>query len=319
MNEIDILIISNLKDFTTDYVCTELHRRNCKYLRLNRDLLHTYDVELDMDSIELKIRIEGREYLVTNTTLKTVYYRAPIYLHYIPKTALSYEEQLHRSQWMAFVRNLTLFENARWMNHPTATFKSENKMLQLKYARQAGFNCPTTKLVNSVRSIDLAENKLYVAKSLDTVILRQGLQEAFSYTNVLRGEEIRTSDIHIAPIVIQENIEPKTDIRVTVIGDDVFSVKIVDDNGNGIKGDWRKEKNQARFIPVELPSGIEQACIEITKTLGLAFGGIDLALSFDKYYFIEINPTGEWAWLVDSANLPINKSICNYLCQEISS
>lgn len=47
--------------------------------------------------------------------------------------------------------------------------------------------------------------------------------------------------------------------------------------------------------------------------LGLSFGGIDLILHNNEYYFVEVNPTGEWAWLVNNAGLEIDISICDYL------
>ena len=319
MNDVDILIISNSKDFTTDYVCVELNKRKCKYLRLNRDLFHAYLVDFNIDTLELKLKIENKEYLIKNETLKSVYYRAPIYLHYIPKKELLYEEQLYRSQWMAFIRNLMLFENASWMNNPEATFRSENKMSQLKYARQCGFVCPSTRLVNSVDGINLIDNKTYVVKSLDTVILRQGSEEAFSYTNVLSGQELSNANLQMAPVIIQENIAHKVDIRVTVVADTVFSVKIVNNANNGISGDWRKQKEQAKFISINLPQDIKESCVNLTKKLGLSFGGIDLALSSNIYHFIEINPTGEWAWLVNSADQKIDEAICDFLCMRAST
>ena len=47
--------------------------------------------------------------------------------------------------------------------------------------------------------------------------------------------------------------------------------------------------------------------------LGLTFGGIDLALCGDEFYFIEVNPTGEWGWLVKTAGHEIHKAIADYL------
>ena len=49
------------------------------------------------------------------------------------------------------------------------------------------------------------------------------------------------------------------------------------------------------------------------KQLNLTFGGIDLALVGNKFYFIEVNPTGEWGWLTSCVKLPIDKAIVNTL------
>mgnify|MGYP000136156830 FL=1 len=312
VNDVEILIISNSTDFTTDYICIELNKRTNKYLRINRDLFRSYSVDFCIDTLELLICIENAKYRISPSVLKSVYYRAPIYLHYIPRESLSFEEQLYRSQWMAFLRNIMLFENVLWMNNPTATFKAENKMLQLKYARESGLQCPTTHLLNSTDFISLDDKTSYVVKSLDTVILRKAQREAFCYTNILTGKEIKQSYIASAPIVLQDNISPKIDIRVTVVGKKAFPVKITN-NGDGINGDWRKHKDIVDFIPFELPCQVENACIEVARKLGLWFGGIDLAFSSGKYYFIEINPTGEWAWLINSTGLRIDKAICDYL------
>jgi glutathione synthase/RimK-type ligase-like ATP-grasp enzyme len=96
----------------------------------------------------------------------------------------------------------------------------------------------------------------------------------------------------------------KTDVRVTVIGSEVFAVSILQD-GKPIQGDWRLQKSGACFVPIALPEKVKENCLELLNTLGLRYGAIDLAIEKEKYYFLEINPTGEWAWLVDAAKLPI--------------
>lgn len=312
MNNVEILIISDTMDFTTDYICIELKRRNVNYLRINRDKFNKYKIVFDINGLTLNIIINSRKYIIDENNLKAIYYRAPIYLHDTYKPNLPLEKQLYRSQWTAFLRNLTLFENIKWMNNPIDTFRAENKMLQLKYARDIGFICPNTYLVNSIEEIEINKNSNYIMKSLDTVLLRNGDKEAFVYSNVMTGDELMNSEYQLAPVVIQEYIYPKIDLRVTVVGDDIFAAKI-EKNGLGIDGDWRKEKENVEFIEVELPEEIKRKCIQIVSELGLSFGGIDLILHNNEYYFVEVNPTGEWAWLVNNAGLEIDISICDYL------
>lgn len=299
-------------DFTTDYICLELQRRNANYLRVNRDKFRYYKVVFDIGRLTLYITINNKEYIIDNRNLKSIFYRAPIYLHDTYKPNLSVEKQLYRSQWTAFLRNLVLFENAKWLNNPVDTFRAENKMLQLKYAEKNGMKYPHTLLLNSVENIGLDSEKEYIIKSLDTVLLRQGNKEAFVYSTVITGKELMESEFAVAPVIIQEYLYPKVDLRVTVVGGKVFAVKILKE-GNGIAGDWRKEKENVDFIEIDLPEDINNKCIEVVKKLGLAFGGVDLILHNGIYYFIEVNPTGEWAWLVNKPGLRIDKAICDYL------
>ncbi|KAB3527200.1 ATP-grasp domain-containing protein [Alkaliphilus serpentinus] len=312
MNKVEILIISDTMDFTTDYICLELQRRNASYLRINRDKFQDYRIVLGIGEPVLNITVNSKKYIADNQSLKAIYYRAPIYLHDTFKPNLSYDEQLYRSQWTAFLRNLVLFENAKWMNNPISTFKAENKMVQLKYARKIGLKCPRTLLLNSVEEVPLDKDANYIMKSLDTVLLKQNDKESFVYSTVVTGEELMTSRLTVAPLVIQEYLYPKVDLRVTVVEDKVFTVKIIKD-GIGVEGDWRKEKENVDFIEIDLPEDIQKKCIQIVSHLGLSFGGIDLILNNETYYFIEVNPTGEWAWLVNKSGLKIDRAICDSL------
>ena len=82
---------------------------------------------------------------------------------------------------------------------------------------------------------------------------------------------------------------------------------------DGVEGDWRKFKDQVSFVPAQIPVSVKEKCIQLVQRLNLVYGAIDLIFHNNKYYFIEVNPTGEWAWLVDSANQKIYESICDYL------
>ena len=50
--------------------------------------------------------------------------------------------------------------------------------------------------------------------------------------------------------------------------------------------------------------------------LHLNFGGIDLAYVDGEYYFIEVNPTGEWGWLEVKTGMNISEQIKKLLCGE---
>lgn len=311
MNSVHILLIADTKDYTTDYISVEMEKRKQSYLRIDKDKFPEYKLLFDLNNAVLTIEKKSVEYQISEQTLKSIYYRAPTFLRETFSRSVSPEEQLSASQWMAFIRNLTVFEKAKWVNNPIATYKAENKLLQLIYAKKIGFKIPETNIVNYCDNCSNLDGKIII-KSLDTAIFKIGDKEGFVYSNVINKKELKNYNLSIAPIVVQEYLYPKIDFRVTVIGEKVYVVKITK-NGKGVEGDWRKLKNDIDFIPVTLPIHVTRNCIEIVKALGLSFGGIDLIESKGLYYFIEINPTGEWAWLVDTARQKIYEGICDYL------
>lgn len=311
MNNVDILIISNKLDLTSDYVCLELNHRKASYLRLNRDEFDQYSFIFDVDTGEIAVKIGDLSYCISQNNLKAIYYRAPIYLRDIYKPGLDEGEQLFRTQWTAFIRNLSVFENVIWMNNPVATFKAENKLLQLKYAKNIGMLCPKT-VVTNTNAVNLENGNQYIVKSLDTAVLRIEDKEAFVYSNKMQGWEVKEAALGLAPVIVQNYIDPKVDVRITVVGERVYAARILFE-GQGVQGDWRRLKKGLDYVPFNLPSDIEQQCVELVRTLGLSFGAIDMIESNKSFYFLEINPTGEWAWLVDGAGFNLYRGICDYL------
>jgi len=309
VNKIDHLIISSTIDYSTDLVCYEFEQRKEKYLRINRDDFLNYNILYDVSVGGLTISIGDTKYFI-DSSLKSVFFRAPVFIRSNKKYDIN--EQLYRSQWSSFIRNLIVFENSMWVNNPVDTYKAENKLYQLHIAKKTGLDIPKSYIGNCISDFVVDKNN-YIVKSLDTALFYEGNQEMFTYSNVISGTELKQSSIQYAPIILQECIQNKIDIRVTVIGNKVFPVTIKNNN-SGIEGDWRKmDKDNLSYEPINLPDSIIEKILLLMKELRLKFGGIDLMLSDNKYYFVEVNPTGEWGWLVRTAKLPLQKEIVNLL------
>lgn len=220
-----------------------------------------------------------------------------------------------RNQWSAFLRNLIVFNKCKWINNPVDTYRAENKIFQLQVAEESGIKIPMTFVTNYV-DFDINRDKKYVIKSIDTALFYdfENNKEMFTYSNVVSGYELLESNLTSAPVIVQEFLDPKIDCRVTFIDGKLFPIQITK-NQQGIVGDWRLKKEELEYIPFILPKKIEESLIRIMNKLHLLFGGIDLAIVNDKYYFIEVNPTGEWGWLEDKNEMKISKAIMDALCK----
>lgn len=307
---VEFLIISSTIDYSTDYVCVELKKRQKAYLRINRDQFNKYQVHLDVLSKTMLIQIDSNIYEISERYLRAIYFRAPVFIR--SGKTYSVDRQLYRSQWSSFIRNLTIFDHAKWINHPATTYQAESKVYQLVKAVEVGLIVPETKVVNSV-PCDLDPKERYAVKALDTALFYNGRQEMFTYTTMLTGAEIAKASLSEAPIILQESIEDKIDLRVTIVGEQVFPAEITK-SGKGIDGDWRKTpKENLQYRPAVLPVEIESKLLRYMKLLGLTFGGIDLMYSRGQYYFVEVNPTGEWGWLVETTGFPIYSAIVDVM------
>lgn len=314
MSSIEYLIISSTIDFSTDLVCYRLLTDNKSFYRLNRDEFSKHEIEVDLQKKYMRIAINNKEYYADFKSVKGIYFRAPVFLRTQSKKELTLDEQLERNQWSSFLRNLIVFQNAIWINNPVDVYRAENKMYQLCVAQACGFKIPKTQVTNS-SAIEIENEQDYIVKSLDTALFYdvENNREMFTYSNVVRGSELKQYDLKQAPIFIQEFLQPKIDCRITFVGGKVFPVKILR-NDVGIYGDWRFYKEQLEYVPFELPENIECLVTKLMNELHLNFGGIDLAYADGEYYFIEVNPTGEWGWLEVKTEMKISSAIESVLC-----
>ncbi|MEW6604051.1 MAG: hypothetical protein AB1351_05100 [Thermoproteota archaeon] len=234
-----------------------------------------------------------------------------------PKTNRNPIHGYIENQWHVFLEGLEAISDALWINNPHANRRAENKINQLKTASSLGFTIPNTCITSSkAKAIEFfseCKNGI-VAKALDTPLIEYPDRDYFIFTNEINSlDETNDEEFRVAPTIFQERIIPKIDYRVTVIGNECFTVRAVAPEGKNIQIDWRASKDEINFVRCDLPKDIVELCIEIVNKFGLVFGAIDLVESEGKFYFLEINPNGEWGWLQKKLQIPIAKTISDYL------
>ena len=308
-----VLVLASRYDLSCDYVVSALRKSGHAYFRLNSEDLPSFSLCLDPCRRRLSCHTTDLRVEVEADRLAGVYFRRPTFLREASQAGRPPEEQFRRAQWAAFLRNLMVFDMARWVNHPTRTYEAEHKMIQLRTAHEVGFDIPVTYCLNSEHLLGNRVNGPLVAiKGLDTVLVRTDTTESFGYTNLLFREELKEVELRGAPLVAQQALTDKLDLRVTVVGNDWWCASVTE-GGSGIAGDWRLKKSNLAFSEFTLPQPIGGRCIELTRRLGLSFAAIDLALSDDRFFFLEVNPTGEWAWLQEEVQFPIATKLAEVL------
>lgn len=227
-----------------------------------------------------------------------------------------------REQWHAIIDGILCIPNVLWINHPRVNDIMECKIVQLQRAVDMGFRIPQTCVTSSK---ERAEKFIQscggyaVAKSLYSSLIEYPDRDFFIFTTVVESiKDIPSSEIGIAPMIFQEYLEEKIDYRVTVVGEKVHTVRIESRLEDCHIIDWRAQKDGLKFNPSELPEDVQKRCIDYVKECGLVFGAIDMVLYRDDFYFLEINPNGEWGWLQTGARLPIAEALTDYLIKGCS-
>jgi glutathione synthase/RimK-type ligase-like ATP-grasp enzyme len=74
-----------------------------------------------------------------------------------------------------------------------------------------------------------------------------------------------------------------------------------------------KEKDLT-FSEINLGKKVEKLCIKLNRELGLLVSSVDFVQDKNGgLFFLEINPIGDWYWIEKQTNLPITKSMFDFM------
>ena len=198
---------------------------------------------------------------------------------------------------------------------------AHSKLLQLRIASELGFRLPETLITNSPEEfLDfVAQHEGRVITKPAAVFVPDILMNAVpGYTRLLRPRDlVHYRDIESCPVIIQSYVKKRFELRVTVVGNDVFAAEIHSQASLQAKVDWRRydDANTPYYVH-NLPADMQSKCVELTRALGLSYGAIDMILDQDnQYVFLEINPNGEYQWVEHMTGLPITERIARILIE----
>ena len=175
MNEIvdvQVLIISNKFDFSTDYVVRRLISKEVPYCKINTDTIHNWNLTFSFRNGPNLIAENKKIFRINQDSLKSVFFRAPSLLRSTPKDLKGQIQE----QWAAFYKGLMVFKDALWVNWPVSIYYAENKICQLTEANKLGFLIPDSLATNNSLKVDeeFLGQKNIICKSIDTLMLGDG-------------------------------------------------------------------------------------------------------------------------------------------------
>lgn len=208
------------------------------------------------------------------------------------------------------------FQEAHWVSPYYALRQANNKAYQLSVAKQAGFRIPDTIITqNPVEAKAFIENHAATIKKTiasKMPVDKQGREGVIPTTKVEKTASL--NGLRFTPYIFQERIERKGDLRVVVVGNQIFpAVKWNDQEADSRVYDSRL--NKQTYEPYgELPEAIAKSCQIMRKDLGLEMGIFDLGIDpDDNMWFFEVNGNGMWLDVERETAMPIGKAMARLL------
>lgn len=314
-----ILIISNKFDVHSDVVERYLiEESNESVIRINTDNFLSDGTEI---TFGFKEGIKVRGIFTPFSGIKSVWYRRPADI----ESNITDENQkiFGQRELKELLFNLYFnLNDALWVSKLLSLDNARRKYAQLCIARNIGMNIPKTCITNSPERVQKFYHQcdgkmVYKTLHLPIIDLKDergiwGVPTSLVDSGLLDKIDL----IKQSGGIFQEYVEKDYEIRVTVIGDNVFAAKLDSQKEPSAKIDWREAilSNKVPVFPYTLPPVLEKQCREVVKKFNLAFGAIDLIRKPNgDYIFLEINPNGQWLWVEDFTKQPLVRNMANLL------
>ena len=311
-----ILAITNKLDTTADLLIVQAAHRGVKIVRVNTEDLPQTEWEIDPLVPLVRFRCAAGE--VSSESIRGIWYRRPLAPTYPPDIALSPSElRFLAEQWRGLLDALEALPGVRWLSRPSSIQQAENKVLQLRWAVNAGFAVPASRITNSVRAFSAfrASEGVVIAKALAGGYVK-GEPARFIFTSLVPMETVPKDDEFAAsPILLQRRLRPDAHLRITVVGEKSLAAEVVPTEGYDLL-DWRTSEAPPTVRSKDVPNAVATAAVNLVRTAGLSFSSMDVLRVGDEYFFLDLNPNGEWGWLERGAGLPISDAILDFLVGE---
>lgn len=321
-----ILVITTKSDTLTVEMVSKVISKDFHFIRFNIDAWDTNTVSIYNNSFELNGQI------IDINTIDFIWYRRFSFLESsLIFTTLLKNKQLtnefaifiYTEYKQALIGLLKLLENKPSVNQFITFYNSNNKISNLKLASKLGFNTPKTIISNNYEKV-----KQFCINHSWNIILKTFFN--FNYIKTEKKHYIpivkinyetldkHKNSIQVSPVFIQEYIEKKYELRIVVIGKNVYPFAIYSQELEESKLDFRIHNlENLRHELVSIPKNIENLLLKYNKINKIDFCSFDIILTpNNEYYFLECNLDGEWYWLEKITGFNLTEKFVDLIYQK---
>lgn len=299
-----LLILTSNTDLAADFLIVRLLERSLPYFRLNAEDLVEANFVFACDEHTTRRTITLGPRSIDLAKIHAVWYRRALHPAPLPKALTPWEAHFVSGELRHLATGLVLNPDALWVNPIAAVSTAEHKLLQLRLAQKLGFAIPRSIVSSDPHVLQSFAERLKgraICKPIFHGLFVEGDERFAVYTRQVNSSEL--DGPLTCPVFLQQEVRRTADVRVTIVGDACFAVDIQTVEGTV---DWRTPDARPRYTPFELDDVTELQCRSMLAELGLVYGAFDFIRTPEgSLVFLEVNPTGEWAWLETELGLPM--------------
>jgi hypothetical protein len=316
-----VLIVTEKFDPHADHVINVFKAREIPFFRLNTNDFHV-DMKVAAGSLHGSILLEdrwGRSHRFPDDT-RSVWYRKPV--DPAPPEAVTNPAVRHLilQETLELMSYLGCERRIAWFNNPHDNRLAQKKFPQIRLAAELGFRVPRTLITNDpqrAREFGRDVGTRLLCKSMKEQGYVDGTTVHFIFSRKVEPDqfEAHVDQLALCPSLLQEYVEKDHELRITVIGDQVFCCRIDSQAVQGAETDWRRvDPSQIPHRIVPLDESVEAALKKMLKQFGLHYGAFDMIVTPEgEYVFLELNPNGQWLWIELITGAPLTDAMVRLL------
>lgn len=313
-----VVVLSHPGDLHATTVLERLRSRGVPAVLFDAsDLPDRQTLTIDHTGGRPRLRLRHRDAgLVELTDARSVWWRRPQVVS-LDAVADADARGFCHGEWHEALHGLYSLLDCPWMNPLTADQTASHKALQLAVAPRLGLRVPATLMTSDADEARAFAERLGPGRVVYKIFA--ATYQVWRETRVLTEADLAHLDrLHLAPVIFQELVPGVADIRVTVVGDDLFAMAI--DGGASADVDFRLRMGRAATSPVTLPDAVADGLRRLMDHFGLVYGGADFRLTPDgEYVFLEVNPAGEFLFCEYGAGHPLTDAVAGWLADPPAS
>lgn len=318
-----ILILSTDEDNDTQRVIDWLHFKNAHFFRLNDQDLMSGRIQFYLNNSDNEMFISTRKNdWISSKEINCVWLRKFGFLrdyHEIFPDGGQFMNYMYSE--FSNLRSLLYnsLKNKKWLFKPI-NFPRKLEILQI--AQEIGLKIPRS-IVTSNKTV--LERFFKNKESLINKSMGEGKsikfkekQYAFYTTKIDSLSNITDT---FSPSLFQEYIDKDIELRVFFIEDQFYPMAIFSQNNEKTKTDFRNYdwEKPNRLCSYQLPREIQNKLYRLMDSINLNTGSIDLIRGIDEeYYFLEVNPSGQFGMTDLPCNYNLAERISEYLIRNDS-
>ncbi|MGB3755539.1 MAG: MvdC family ATP-grasp ribosomal peptide maturase [Rivularia sp. (in: cyanobacteria)] len=320
-----VLLITHSGDYyTVDRVAEALSKRGVQPFRLDTDKFPLQvQMEAKLSNSQSIHRLKYGDDYINTKQIKAVWMRRIWQPQISQDLAPEFQAACIRESMAALNAFWDSLREVFWLDDLQRILAAENKLRQLRVAKEVGLVIPLTLVTNNpqeVRQFFYDVGGKMITKLLTPISYSMKGSPFFFYTSVVKEEDLLDIEtLRYSPMIFQEEIPKLRELRVVYVDGSLFVGALDASKYATATVDWRNAPAKpCAWETHEFPSEVASRLKAFMAKFGLMFGALDLIETpSGEYVFLEVNPTGEWGMLERDLDYPISSAIAHTLHSQL--